>query len=156
MDEGRLTVELHFNPLPLRGSYAISPDGNWIIYMYYDYYGMVDESIPEGVYLGNMRDGVSRVYDPSGDLWCYSFYWSPDSNYFICKESEGWTLGNADGISRNINGEEFLGWADALHFYYLRDSIIWMEDVRGKGILPLADYPAGVKYLSQIDFFYEA
>ncbi len=156
MGEGRLTAELKFNPMPLRGSYAISPDGNWILYTYYDYYGMADESTPEGVCLGNMRDGVSRVYDPSGDYRCYSIYWGSGSDYFMCQESEGWTVGNADGTSRNINGEEFLGWADALHFYYLRDDIIWMEDVRGEEILSLAEYPAGVKYLSQIDFFYEA
>jgi len=125
--DGSAGIEIPLTPPPLYDDYAISPDGNWIVY------GYSPRSIPDdmplvapvGVYLGNLHDGTSQLIDgvklpiatPS------SFTWSPDSLHFICTVSEiadysKTYIGNLNGEVTLLGGGALPSWIDNNHFLY--------------------------------------
>lgn len=90
MDSGA-GIKIELNPAPVYGAYVVSPDGNWLAYTY-DPDAGVGKDETRGVYLGDLRDGTSKLlYVPSVNERTgypeispvYYDGWSPDSIYYL-------------------------------------------------------------------------
>jgi dipeptidyl aminopeptidase/acylaminoacyl peptidase len=123
--DGRPGVQIPINPQPIFYTYGISPDGNWIAYeSLWSESDPGSESDPDGVYIGNLRDGTSQLlYKSQWDPAKGSFqpgvtliWWSPDSTHFIF--GDDWLyLGDIHGeVTRLGNDGEISGWIDNKHY----------------------------------------
>ncbi len=118
-------IQIHLNPPPLGNGddeYSISPDRNWIFYLYFHYpycEGKTDETVVPGYYLGNLRESTAQVYSPYNT----DPVWSPDSMHFLYDTwQEGMFLGSVDGLPVLIDRRaSSLGWIDSTHYlaYYI-------------------------------------
>jgi len=121
-------------------SFSVSPDGNWILYEYYESPGcLTDETVTPGRYLGNLREGTARLYASHS-----SPLWSSDSKHFVYEVwkqgFQGLFLGSVDEppVFLDVSKDYLLGWADPTHYmaYYLVDgSIVGMLGEIGGEIL---------------------
>jgi Tol biopolymer transport system component len=126
--DGSAGIKIPLTPPPLYDEYAVSPDGNWIVYSY------SPRSIPDdmplmapvGVYLGNLHDGTSQLIDGIKlqlATSSSSFNWSPDSLHFICSAHDltdyaKTYIGNIDGEVTLLGGGALPSWIDNNHFLY--------------------------------------
>jgi len=148
--DGTSGIEVKLNPNPTYDAYAISPDGNWIVYAD----NVSDPNEIRGVYLSNLREGTSQLlYTPPLNVVTgfretapldYES-WSPDSVYFIVQDGNTRLfLGN---IYREFvyighgRGIEVAGWIDNTH--YLMES----------GVLHEVDTQELVQVVSYFDTF---
>ncbi len=124
--DGGSGEEIPLYPPPLYDEYAVSPDGNWIVYAFNPHALTLDlGDAPFGVYLGNLRDGTSHMLDTNklqSDSYS-SFNWSPDSLHFIGRDSEAqgdWRtyIGNIQGKITPLGGGVVSGWIDNQHYLY--------------------------------------
>lgn len=110
--DGNISAEVSLEPpIMMRAgcSFSISPDRNWIFY-----YG--DETNRSGLYIGDLTDGTSQVFDLEWGPNCptpNTHRWSPDSKYFAFSQ----VLGNIDGTLVPFSGQ-FLGWIDDNHYFF--------------------------------------
>lgn len=118
--DGSPGIEIKLTPAPVYDYYAVSPDGNWIVYSYD--MGNLDPETTSGVYLGNLHDGTSQLlYAPQpnentgfADVPLDYEGWNPDSTHFIFSdENFRMFIGN---IHKEITpvgrGTGILGWID--------------------------------------------
>jgi hypothetical protein len=114
--DGQLADEIRLTPAPMGSSFEVSPDGNWIVYTYFFYEGKTDPNGQFGVYLGNLRDGTSRLLLGEGTHGSPQFFsWSPDSQHFLAEGTELF-LGDIQSNMVPIGGGSVLGWVDASHY----------------------------------------
>lgn len=122
--DGSTKKRLLFEP-PALDDCCVSPDGNWFLYSYYYYPGKTSDEIPNGLYLGNLHDSSTQLYDP----YYLSYSWSIDSEHFIYGDNELF-LGSINGKSEFIDKGRFLGWLDDhryLYYNFEQGSIFWGE-----------------------------
>jgi hypothetical protein len=120
--DGSSGIEIKLTPSPVYNSYAVSPDGNWIVYSYDS--GGLDPNTTSGVYLGDLHDGTSHlIYVPppnenTGFVDVPNYYnaWSPDSKNFVFHDFLIF-MGNINGEIVSLGwGEGILGWIDDKHY----------------------------------------
>jgi hypothetical protein len=119
--DGQLPVEIQLNPPPMGNSndFNISPDGNWIVYHYYYYPGKSDETVTEGIYLGNLRDGSTRFLGSSEQYGLPHYFWSQDSEHFILEDYQlGMFMGDVNGKVTPLTGRGCIGWLDESRYLY--------------------------------------
>lgn len=122
-------VQVAIDPPLLDSDYAVSPDGNWILYNYFYYPGKTAENVISGLYLGNLRDGSTQLYAPG----IATPVWSLDSTHFIY---DGLFLGGVDSSPQPIGEGRLLGWGDATRYLYIFDGEIVIGKVDG-GVLSI-------------------
>ncbi|MCB2178387.1 hypothetical protein KQH61_00550 [bacterium] len=127
--DGSIKTELTFDAPLVSSNYTVSPDGHWILYVYF-FYANQDIGIPEGLYLGNLREGGSQilpVINSEGP-------WSSDSTHFLIGVNEVY-LGSVDGqLDLIADYARILGWIDSYRFLFYTledDQIISMGDIDG-------------------------
>lgn len=144
--ESNTTVEIRLNPPPMQDSFAISPDGNWIVYNYFYYPGKTDETIPTGVYIGNLRNGSSHLVESGSSYGLpHAYEWSPNSEHFIFENDRHTEmyLGNTQGevTPLNIRGYKIV-WLDDqryIYFPYKEDTLeIVMGEIGKEGKVTIA------------------
>ncbi|HJR78837.1 MAG TPA: hypothetical protein VJ821_02120 [Anaerolineales bacterium] len=114
-------VQIPYAP-PLIGFEAcVSPDGNWILYDYFYYPGKTDETITDGLYLGNLHDGSSQIYELG---MIVTRGWSADNIHFLYEGFENEIyLGSIDQQPEFTgNKGRFLGWLDLNHYLFYSTS----------------------------------
>jgi hypothetical protein len=109
------SIETYLTPPPIFDFFAISPDGNWIVYV----------QDPNGsLYLGNLHDGTSRLLLSLSSQVDTIDGWSPDNIHFIFHDGGLRSyLGNIYGEINPIDvpRSRFLsGWIDDTR--YLMDN----------------------------------
>jgi hypothetical protein len=133
--DGSVPVQISLDPPPIGSDYSISPDGNWILYDYYQYPGKTDETVTPGLYLGNLHNGDAQLY--SQDVIVP--VWSSDSKHFIYVGQELF-LGMIGAPPAPVGEGRFLGWGDANHFLYFVNAMMVIGDVGGS----TSSFPTGV------------
>lgn len=121
--DGSSGRKIPLDPSPIDDAFSISPDGNWIAYTYHP--SELDPNAKAGVYLGNLRDGTSRlIFTPPlnertgfPDPLPLYYEWSPDSVSFSCYYEEVY-MGNLRG---EITSLGLLG---------PRESLVWINKNR--------------------------
>jgi dipeptidyl aminopeptidase/acylaminoacyl peptidase len=122
--DGNSGREIPLDPSPIGDAFSISPDGNWIAYSYEP--NELDPDATSGVYLGNLRDGTSRlIFEPPlneagyQDLPFSYDAWSPDNIHFIFSDHDRMFLGNIRGeIVELGRGMGILGWIDNRRYLF--------------------------------------
>lgn len=133
--EGNENVVMDFDPPVLDGEYDVSLDGTWILYFYYYYPGKTDETIPAGIYLGNLQTGESELYS----TYVGPPIWSADSRHFVF---DNLFLGVVDGLPISLGIVGFVGWGDADHFLYRSTKgIVLIGEVSGESTPFAVDIP---------------
>ena len=123
--DGSPGIEVKLTPAPVYDYYAISRDGNWIVYSYD--MGSLDPETTSGVYLGNLHDGTSQLlYAPQPnentgfvDVPLDYEGWSPDSTHFIFADDIRMYIGNIHGEIAPIKIQGWLqlsGWIDKYRY----------------------------------------
>jgi hypothetical protein len=122
---GELPIKVRFTPAPMRADYAISPDGNWIVYTFYHhrFESETDRKAPEGIYIGNLQNGSTKL--AGEQLQGDNFLWAPNNAYFIFRQLNlsGYPYPQSFGYT---NGEvvllkdvkKVIGWIDVTHYLY--------------------------------------
>ncbi len=146
--DGSAGIEIPLTPPPLYDDYAVSPDGNWIVYGYSPYSIPDDMPLvaPVGVYLGNLHDGTSQLIDdvklpvatPS------SFTWSPDSLYFIFADDVNTYIGNLLGQMTPLGRGSLPSWVDNNHYLYGGGDVGEVGKV--DRVLVLDIFPPGIQF----------
>jgi hypothetical protein len=115
-------IKIPLTPPPLYDDYAVSPDGNWIVYGYSPYSIPDDMPLvaPVGVYLGNLHDGTSQLIDDIKlpDATSSSFTWGPDSLHFIFADDWNTYIGNLLGQMTPLGRGSLPSWIDNNHYLY--------------------------------------
>lgn len=147
VDDGRGT-EIPLIPPPLYDEYAISPDGNWIVYSYNPRSMASDLVAPVGVYLGNLHDGTSQLVDiiKLQIVMSSAFNWNPNSSHFIFSDNVNSYLGDILGQVTTVGRGTLPIWIDDNHFLY-GDSIL--AELGKEDRVKVIDLPSGL----QIDDF---
>jgi hypothetical protein len=129
---GSVKVQLSFFPPSLEDCCA-SPDGKWFLYEYYYYPGKTSDEIFSGLYLGNMDDSRTQLYDRDS-----SPEWSPDSIHFIYDEEQELYLGAVNARPEFIDNGRLLGWLDDNRYLYRQfDENMIMLGELGKTPIPV-------------------
>lgn len=151
--DGNQGVETRFYPAPMGSEFSISPNGNWIVYAYYYYPGETDENVPDGIYLGNLPDGSSRLLGANSFYgWPSSFYWSPDSEHFIFSNNRTSQLylGDVDGNIQSLNDTGFLGWInDKSYLYQKNGDSVAMKTVDDDENVLVVNLLKGIQYMGE-------
>jgi hypothetical protein len=127
LDDGK-AVQVPLDVLPTSDDMAVvSPDANWILY---------NNNIEYAFYLGDLRTGATKPYEPNGSVPYYERGWSPDSQHFIYG---GVFLGSVNGSPEFFDGDYFLGWIDANRYLYYADKSIVMGQINGSKEIILAN-----------------
>ena len=160
LDGSSQGIEIKLNPPPSDSAFSISPDGNWIAYTYTMRIAAMANWLPElvtwdsekpvGIYLGNLRDGTSKlICTPSVsqisdlDLPTYYYDWSPDSTHFIVEDY------NMRPYIGDLQGEiasfprGFVAWIDTNR--YLLDGGI-LGEIGKQSFIRVAEFLLGVGY----------
>lgn len=146
-------IEVRLNPPPIDDWFRISPDGNWIVYSYQlGYPASVgwDPGKPIGIYLGNLRDGSSKILyaPPVNDFNVPSFYhsWSPDSTYFIVEPTNGPAyIGNIHGEMARLGPGLFAGWIDNNCYLLSQRALELLSGEVGKqDLIKVMENPSGL------------
>lgn len=147
---GSPAVETHFSPPPMSFYFSISPDGNWVVYTFTDPAKLTHETATQGIYLGNLRNGTSKlVYTPTSDDLPFYYYWNPDSAHFIFEDyKDQMFMGNVDGGITPLHRWRFFEWIDNSHYLYAG---VAMGEIDKEAGVKVAELPAGVEYFN---FFY--
>jgi hypothetical protein len=103
--------------------WCVSPDRNWILFPRHE----TGEPFYSGShYVGNLNNGYTRAYEPSGIQPLYYYYclWSPDSKHFI----DSWhmsikSVDESKSIPVDGYAGYFLAWIDNTHYYYIAEEI---------------------------------
>jgi hypothetical protein len=139
---GSPALETRLSPAPMgNDSFAVSPDGNWVVYTYSYYPGKTDQSIPDGVYLGNLRNGnVQSIGSASFYGWPVFYYWSPDSKHFIFSDNRETQLylGSIQGDITPLNAIGFFGWIDHDHYLYQNKDVVMRKIGEKESVLVVA------------------
>jgi hypothetical protein len=129
--DGSVKSQVTLDPPVIDDDYSISPNGDWILYNYYYYPGKTDQSITSGLYLGNLREGVSKLYSPGVS----ASIWGPDSLHFTYEGGErGLYVGMPNGQPIYIDSDgRSLGWTDTDHFlyFYSKSGILMIGGIDG-------------------------
>lgn len=138
--DGSSKTKLPFDPPLLSIDYKVSPDGNWVLYLYYYYPGKTDENIPNGLYLGNLHDGSSQLLS---EAWGSAF-WNAASTHFLSGDNMLF-LGTVDGQSILIfDHSRLLQWVDDQHFLFYTfsdDKLLSLGSIDGTAIpVPFTSY----------------
>ena len=111
---------------------TVSPDGNWIIYNNNDQFAF---------YIGDLRTGNSRIYEPQTFAFHDYWSWSPDSKYFTYRGSRKTLyLGSVSSSPELIGKGDFLGWIDANRYLYYSDKNIVLGNINGSREIILANH----------------
>lgn len=126
LDENELT-QVPLDPMP-KDLVEVSPDSNWITYK--------DDS--GALYVGDLRDGNSQVYDPQPGLPLCA--WSPDSVHFVYGEGR-LSLGTVNTSPVFFGKGDCIGWLDSERFLYYDyiDKTIVMGGIDGGKSVILTD-----------------
>jgi hypothetical protein len=158
MEKGKAT-EIRLNPAPIGDNYIFSPDGNWVVYGYPGAHTETYTS-PIGVYLGNLRDGSSRLITPEvfyGLRLLEPNQWSPDSKHFFFYD-DGRTkmyIGNINGdITPLADTGLWAGWLDSQRYLYKKDNRMMVGEIDKEGAISVVSLPAGLKNLYPNYFTY--
>ena len=120
---GGKAQEIHISP-PLMGNmFNISPDGNWVVYTFGDFAQETQETATLGIYLGNLRDGTTKLIGTGESydlpLSPNSYDWSPDSTHFIFEDyQDQMFMGNIRGEIFSLGNARFARWIDANRYLY--------------------------------------
>lgn len=125
---GDPSTQIKLNPPPVYDTYSVSPDGNWIAYIYAtDNNSVAVPPTPFGIYLGNLHDGASQLLNPLSDspLTAEMSGWSPNNTHFIFSDEFRMYVGNTQGdISPlELKGTGIIGWIDD-NRYLMRSGIL--------------------------------
>ncbi|MCB2178403.1 hypothetical protein KQH61_00630 [bacterium] len=149
--DGSPKTQITFDPPILSRSYTISTDGYWILYDYYSPYEPND-SITEGLYLGNLFNGDSQLIE---EYVTWSM-WSPDNIHFLYTTNE-WFLGKIDEQTKPIAIQGLpLGWLDTNHFLLFDNYDAEMVMILGVDgtIMNISVPPSLFIYPDTFDFVY--
>lgn len=147
--DGSPAFEVRLYPAPMAHYFTLSPDGNWIAYSYFHYTGKTDDAFPNGVYLGNLRDGSLRVLGSSSYGAPSSYYWSLDNQYFIFYDdnhSPSLYLGNTHGDITPLGSGRFIGWIDNKRYISYTRGGIAMRTVNEEKSVLILDLPEDFRY----------
>jgi Tol biopolymer transport system component len=140
--DGSPAVETRLSPAPMgNDSFAVSPDGNWVVYTYSYDPGITDPSVPDGVYLGNLRNGnVQLLGSASFYEWPVFYYWGPDSKHFIFADYRDTHLymGSIQGDVTPLNAIGFFGWIDNDHYLYQNKDVVMRKIGDKEGVAVVA------------------
>ena len=152
--DGSSTINFHLTPPPIANFYSISPDGNWIVYTFSYYDGMPEQTETSGIYIGNLRDGSSKLIESEEIAWLpNSFAWNPDSEHFIFwNEQNHLFLGDTNGRITPLATGLFLGWIDNSRYLYSFYDGIAMGEIGKEENVKVVDLPAGIKYINSSYF----
>jgi hypothetical protein len=148
-------VETHFDPPPVSRMFAISPDGNWVAYTYYD--TVSDDEARFGMYLGNFHNGKTRLIDKErlyGFPDDYAHPWSPDSQYFVFATPLDYTqdhIGDLQGQIFSPGCRKILAWVDAKHYLCGR---ILMGEFGKKNLDWVVQIPNDFPYIDEFTFVF--
>ncbi|MFZ5912563.1 MAG: hypothetical protein ACOYYU_21400 [Chloroflexota bacterium] len=143
---GDSPIEIVLNPPPLGDSFAISPDGSWVIYQYFYYPEKTDEIIAAGTYLGSLQEGSSHLIASASFLNANSnfFKWSPDSAHVVLKvEFTHLYLSDSKGLVTPIADGRFIGWVDNNRYLYFDGSVL-MGEIGKEENVRVIQFPSGV------------
>ena len=151
--DGSPADEIHLMPPPVGSFYDISPNGNWVAYIYSYYPGIPEEAKTSGIYIGNLRDGSSKLVESEEVIWFpNSFAWSPDNRHFIFWDNRSHLfLSNINGEVSQIAVGSFLGWIDSNRFVFINGGVA-MGKIGKEANVRVADLPTGIKYFNQTYF----
>ena len=125
--------------------FSISPDGNWIVYNFTDAAKKTNEVAASGIYIGNLRDGDSRLINSEkiNDL-PYSFVWNTGSTHFIFSDGQYHLfLGDINGeITQPATGL-FLGWIDDNRYVFLNGGVA-MGEIGKEENVRVIQLPSGI------------
>ena len=138
-------IEINFSPPPMSYYFSISPDGNWIVYNFTDAAKKTNEVAASGIYIGNLRDGDSRLINSEkiNDL-PYSFVWNTGSTHFIFSDGQYHLfLGDINGeITQPATGL-FLGWIDDNRYVFLNGGVA-MGEIGKEENVRVIQLPSGI------------
>jgi Tol biopolymer transport system component len=126
LDENK-SVQVPLDPMP-KDLVEVSPDGNWVTYH--------DDS--GALYVGDLRDGSSQMYDPQPGLPLCA--WSSDSVHFVYGGGRLY-LGAVNVLSVFFGKGDCINWLDARRFLYYDyvDKTIVMGSIDGEKSVILTD-----------------
>lgn len=138
--DGRTKTQLTFDPPPLDNCCA-SPDGNWFLYSYYHYPGKTSETIPSGLYLGDLQNNTVQLYDP----YYPDYHWGLDSVHFVYGAGTLF-LGSIHEQPKLVGEGQFLGWLDNNRFLYysFEDGMLSISEIGEVNIPILTSIPKGL------------
>ena len=134
------SIQVPLDPMP-KDLVEVSPDGNWVTYR--------DDS--GALYVGNLRDGNSQVYDPQPGLPLCA--WSSDSVHFIYGRGRLY-LGAVNTPPVFFGKGDCISWLDAERFLYYDyvDKTIVMGGIDGGKIVVLTEAREAFKGNSTFTF----
>jgi Tol biopolymer transport system component len=143
-------MKTDFNPPPVTSMFAISPDGNWVVYTYYD--AIPDEDGIFGVYLGNLRTGEVRklgsreVYGTSGE-----YTWSPNNTHFFFFNDylKGFIGDNRGNVEPSCHPSSFIDWIDSRRYLCGR---VLMGELGKENLDWVVQIPDDFPHISEITF----
>ena len=143
--DGNPGVEVRFSPPPMGDFFSISPDGNWVVYNFTDAARKTNEVAVPGIYIGNLRDGDSKLIDSEKIIDLpYSFVWNPGSTHFIFSDGQDHLfLGDINGeITQPATGL-FLGWIDDNRYVFLNGGVA-MGEIGKEENVRVIQLPSGI------------
>ncbi len=146
--DGGQAFEIHLNPPPIGDSFNISPDGNWVVYTYYYYEGKTDQTVTPGLYLGNLKNGTSKLVGSVQSYGLPNPYWSPNSvNFIFNDDTSQLFLGNIDGAIILLDRGQFVDWIDEDRYLYSNEVLRIGETGKDKNVT-VEKISESIKYIS--------
>ena len=166
---GSSGIEIKLNPPPSDNAFAISPDGNWIVYSYTGGQKALINIRPDlvtwdpdtqlGIYLGNLHDGTSKLIyavqpDETGHIDLLEEYagWRPDSSYFMVVSGNNLYMGDIHGNFDFFRQGYTIVWIDNDHYLLPRGLIgeVGMDELfKALELPPRMFYPSDFIFLQE-------